>query len=92
MVTQFSCSSSPTFLVTEELANDLFNTIGKKVEPDGIISNTEFETILDVLTSPKLKNKMIGDVPLATRLYPLRQMIKKAKNSKDNFILWKSLS
>ena len=92
MVTQFSCSSSPTFIVTRDLAPIIFTTIGKEALSEGIILNCEFDTSLCALE--KIANSKIqttSDVPLSARFYPLIQMIKAAKSSNDKFILWKSL-
>jgi hypothetical protein len=92
MVTQFSCSSSPTFIVTRDLASIIFRTIGKDGGPDGIILNSEFDTSLKALKkNSKLEIQVTNDIPLSTRFYPLIQMIKIAKSSNDKFILWKSL-
>lgn len=49
MVTQFSCSSSPTFIVTKDLAPIIFKTIGKEAQSEGIILNYEFDTSLSAL-------------------------------------------
>ena len=92
MVTQFSCSSSPTFIVTKDLASIIFRTIGKDGGSEGIILNYEFDTSLYALKrNAKLETQMTNDIPLSTRFYPLIQMIKAAKSSNDKFILWKSL-
>ena len=92
MVTQFSCSSSPTFIVTRDLASIIFRTIGKDAQSEGIILNCEFDTSLNALKkNAKLEIQMTNDIPLSTRFYPLIQMIKVAKSSNDKFILWKSL-
>ena len=92
MVTQFSCSSSPTFIVTKDLAPIIFRTIGKEALSEGIISNREFDASLSALKkNAKLKIQMSSGIPLSTRFYPLIQMIKAAKSSTDEFILWKSL-
>ena len=92
MVTQFSCSSSRTFIVTKDLAPIIFRTIGKEVLSEGIISNREFDASLSALKkNAKLKIQASSGIPLSTRFYPLIQMIKAAKSSNDEFILWKSL-
>ena len=92
MVTQFSCSSSPTFIVTRDLAPIIFRTIGKEALSEGIILNCEFEASLSALKKvSKLKIKTTSDISLSVRFYPLIQMIKAAKSSNDKFILWKSL-
>ena len=92
MVTQFSCSSSPTFIVTKDLAPTIFKTIGKEALSEGIILNYEFDASLSALKkSAKLDNRTEGKIPLSVRFYPLIQMIKVAKSSNDKFILWKSL-
>ena len=92
MVTQFSCSSSPTFIVTKDLASIIFRTIGKEALSEGIILNREFDTSLSALQkNAKLKLQTSNGIPLSTRFYPLIQMIKAAKSSNDEFILWKSL-
>ena len=92
MVTQFSCSSSPTFIVTKDLAPIIFKTIGKEALSEGIILNSEFDTSLHALKKiAKLEIQATNDIPLSTRFYPLIQMIEAAKSSNDNFILWKSL-
>ena len=92
MVTQFSCSSSPTFIVTKDLAPIIFRTIGKEALSEGIILNHEFDTSLSALEkNAKLNIQTAGDIPLSARFYPLIQMIKAAKSSNDKFILWKSL-
>ena len=49
MVTQFSCSSSPTFIVTKDLAPIIFKTIGKEALSEGIILNYEFDASLSAL-------------------------------------------
>ena len=49
MVTQFSCSSSPTFIVTKDLAPIIFRTIGKEALSEGIILNCEFDASLSAL-------------------------------------------
>ena len=93
MVTQFSCSSSPTFIVTRDLAPIIFRTIGKEAQSEGIILNYEFDTSLSALKKNAiLEIQMTDDIPLSTRFYPLIQMIEAAKSSNDKFILWKSLS
>ena len=92
MVTQFSCSSSPTFIVTKDLAQIIFKTIGKEALSEGIILNCEFDTSLSALKkSAELDTQTDGNIPLSVRFYPLIQMIKVAKSSNDKFILWKSL-
>ena len=92
MVTQFSCSSSPTFIVTRDLAPIIFRTIGKEPLSEGIILNCEFASSLSALKkNARLNIKTTDDVPLSTRFYPLIQMIKAAQSSNDKFILWKSL-
>ena len=92
MLTQFSCSSSPTFIVTRDLAPIIFRTIGKEALSEGIILNCEFDASLNALKkNTNLEVKMTNDIPLSTRFYPLIQMIKSAKSSNDKFILWKSL-
>ena len=92
MVTQFSCSSSPTFIITKDLAPIIFKTIGKEASSEGIILNREFDASLSALKkNSKLNIKTAGDVPLSARFYPLVQMIEAAKSSNDEFILWKSL-
>ena len=92
MVTQFSCSSSPTFIVTKDLAPIIFRTIGKEALSEGIILNCEFDASLIALKkNSRVKNHATGDIPLSARFYPLIQMIKSAKISNDKFILWKSL-
>ena len=92
MVTQFSCSSSPTFIVTKDLAPIIFRTIGKEALTEGLILNREFDTSLSALKkNANLKIQTSGGVHLSTRFYPLIQMIKAAKSSNDEFILWKSL-
>ena len=92
MVTQFSCSSAPTFIVTKNFAHHLFKVIGKKNQVNGIILNCEFESILRTIENPKLKNQSIDGIPFTTRLFPFKEMIKTAKNSEDRFILWRNLS
>ncbi|RZP22703.1 MAG: DUF1840 family protein [Burkholderiaceae bacterium] len=92
MITQFSCSSSPTFIVTKDLAPIIFKTIGKEAQSEGIILNCEFDTSLHSLKKKaKLAIQISNDIPLSTRLYPLIQMIEAAKSSNDKFILWKPL-
>ena len=92
MVTQFSCSSSPTFIVTKDLAPIIFRTIGKEPLSEGIILNREFDASLSALEkNSKLKIQTSSGIPLSTRFYPLIQMIKGAKSSNDKFILWKFL-
>ena len=92
MLTQFFCSSSPTFIVTRDLASIIFRTIGKDGGSEGIILNCEFDTSLNALKKKaKLEIQTTNDIPLSTRFYPLVQMIKAAKSSNDEFILWKSL-
>ena len=92
MVTQFSCSSSPTFIVTKELAPIIFRTIGKEALSEGIILNCEFDASLSALKKNAKSNiQTAGDIPLSVRFYPLIQMIEAAKSSNDKFILWKSL-
>jgi len=92
MVTQFSCSSSPTFIVTGDLADIIFRAIGKDGLSEGIILNSEFDNSLNALKkNAELRNEITEDVPVSTRFYPLIQMIKAAKSSNDKFILWKSL-
>ena len=92
MVTQFSCSSSPTFIVTKDLAPIIFKTIGKEALSEGIILNYEFDASLNALTkNTKLENQTDRNIPLSVRFFPLIQMIKIAKSSNDRFILWKSL-
>ena len=92
MVTQFSCSSSSTFIVTRDLATIIFRTIGKEALSEGIILNCEFDAILTALKkNAKFNPQTVGDIPLSARFYPLIQMIKAAKSSDDKFILWKSL-
>ena len=92
MVTQFSCSSSPTFIVTKDLAPIIFRTIGKEALPEGIILNCEFDTSLYALKEIANSNiQTTSDVPLSARFYPLIEMIKAAKRSNDKFILWRSL-
>ena len=92
MVTQFFCSSSPTFIVTKDLASIIFRTIGKDGGSEGIILNYEFDTSLYALKrNAKSETQMTNDIPLSTRFYPLIQMIEAAKSSNDKFILWKSL-
>ena len=92
MVTQFSCSSSPTFIVTRDLAPIIFKTIGKEALSDGLILNSEFDASLSALKkNAKLRVQTAGEIPLSARFYPLIQMIKAAKSSNDKFILWKSL-
>ena len=92
MVTQFSCSSSPTFIVTKDLAPIIFKTIGKEALSEGIILNCEFDASLSALKkNSKLDIQTDNEIPLSTRFYPLIQMIKSAKSSNDKFILWKSL-
>ena len=92
MVTQFSCSSSPTFIVTRELAPIIFRTIGKEAVSEGIILNCEFDASLSALKkNAKLNIQTLGEIPLSVRFHPLIQMIKAAKTSNDKFILWKSL-
>ena len=93
MVTQFSCSSSPTFIVTKDLAPIIFRTIGKESLSEGIILNHEFDASLSALKKKaELKIQTYSGIPLSIRFYPLVQMIKAAKSSNDEFILWKSLS
>ena len=92
MLTQFSCSSSPTFIVTRELAPIIFRTIGKEALSEGIILNCEFDDSLSALKkNANLNIQTADDIPLSTRFHPLIQMIKAAKSSNDKFILWKSL-
>ena len=92
MVTQFSCSSSPTFIVTKDLAPIVFKTIGKEALSEGIILNCEFDASLSALKkNAKLDTRTFGEIPLSVRFHPLIQMIKAAKTSNDKFILWKSL-
>ena len=92
MVTQFSCSSSPTFIVTKDLAPIVFKTIGKEALSEGIILNCEFDACLNALKkNTNLEVQTTNDIPLSTRFYPLIQMIEAAKISNDKFILWKSL-
>ena len=92
MVTQFSCSSSPTFIVTKDLAPIIFRTLGKEALAEGIILNCEFDASLSALKkNANLDVQTDGHVPLSVRFYPLIQMINVAKSSNDKFILWKSL-
>ena len=92
MVTQFSCSSSPTFIVTKDLASIIFRTIEKDGGSEGIILNCEFDASLNALKkNTNLEVQTTNDIPLSTRFYPLIQMIEAAKISNDKFILWKSL-
>ena len=92
MVTQFSCSSSPTFIVTKDLASIIFTTIGKEALAEGIILNCEFDASLSALRQKsELKMQTNDRIPLSTRFYPLIEMIKAAKNSNNKFILWRSL-
>ena len=92
MVTQFSCSSSPTFIVTKDLAPIIFKTIGKEAQSEGIILDCEFDASLHALKkNASLEIQTTNDIPLSTRFYPLIQMIEAAKSSNDKFILWKSL-
>jgi hypothetical protein len=92
MVTQFSCSSSPTFIITKDLSPIIFKTIGKEASSEGIILNREFDASLSALKkNGNLNIKTAGDIPLSARFYPLVQMIEAAKSSNDEFILWKSL-
>ena len=92
MVTQFSCSSSATFIVTGDLAPIIFTAIGKEALPEGIILNCEFDTSLYALKEIANSNiQTTSDVPLSARFYPLIEMIKAAKRSNDKFILWRSL-
>ena len=92
MVTQFSCSSSPTFIVTTDLAPIIFKAIGKEALSEGIILNCEFDASLRALKkNAKLDAQIDNEIPLSARFYPLIQMIKSAKSSNDKFILWKSL-
>ena len=92
MLTQFFCSSSPTFIVTKDLAPIIFKTIGKEAQAEGIILNYEFDTSLYALKkNAKSETQMTNEIPLSTRFYPLIQMIEAAKSSNDKFILWKSL-
>ena len=92
MVTQFFCSSSPTFIVTKDLAPIIFRTIGKEALSEGIILNREFDASLSALKkNAKLNTQTSSGIPLSTRFYPLIQMIEAAKSSNDKFILWKSL-
>ena len=92
MVTQFYCSSAPTFIVTSDFASELFNIIGKEALLDGIILNSEFKKILCTLDDPAFDSRRIKGVTLSTKLYPLKDMIKAAQDSEDRFILWKTLS
>ena len=92
MVTQFSCSSTSTFIVTSDFAPYLFQALQKENHPDGIILNHEFDYILNALKDPSFNDQMVGGVPLSVRLYPLIEMIKAAKFSNDKFIIWGSLS
>ena len=92
MVTQFSCSSSPTFIVTKDLAPIIFRALGKEALSEGIILNCEFDASLSALKKNAKSNiQTAGDIPLSVRFYPLIQMIEAAKSSNDEFILWKSL-
>ncbi len=92
MVTQFSCSSSPTFIVTRDLALIIFKTIGKEALSEGIILNCEFDASSSALKKNAESDIQTGDeIPLSVRFYPLIQMIKSARSSNDKFILWKSL-
>ena len=92
MVTQFSCSSSPTFIVTKDLAPIIFRTLGKEALVEGLILNCEFDASLSALKkNAKLDVQTDNEIPLSARFYPLIQMINSAKNSNDKFILWKSL-
>ena len=92
MVTQFSCSSSPTFIVTKDLAQIIFRTLGKEALSEGIILNCEFDASLSALKKNAKSNiQTAGNIPLSVRFYPLIQMIEAAKSSNDKFILWKSL-
>ena len=92
MVTQFSCSSSPTFIVTEDLASIIFRTLRKEALSEGIILNYEFDASLSALKkNANLDMQTDNEIPLSARFYPLIQMIKTAKSSNDKFILWKSL-
>ena len=92
MVTQFSCSSSPTFIVTKDLAPIIFRTLGKEALSEGIILNCEFDASLSALKKNANSDLQIdNEIPLSARFYPLIQMIKSAKSSNDKFILWKSL-
>ena len=92
MVTQFSCSSSSTFIVTKDLAPIIFKTIEKEALSEGIILNHEFDASLSALKKiAELDIHTDGNIPLSVRFYPLIQMINVAKSSNDKFILWKSL-
>ena len=92
MVTQFSCSSSPTFIVTKDLAPIIFRALGKEAMSEGIILNSQFDASLSALKkNANLDMQTDNEIPLSARFYPLIQMIKSAKSSNDKFILWKSL-
>ena len=92
MVTQFSCSSSPTFIVTKDLAPIIFRTLRKEALSEGIILNYEFDASLSALKkNAKIDGQTDRNIPLSVRFFPLIQMIKVAKSSNDKFILWKSL-
>ena len=91
MIVRFYSSSSPTFLVNQELALEIYKIIGKEHTQNGIICQNDFDSISEKLSNPNLKNIKLGGVNMDIRLFPLKKMIKKAKLSDDKFITWEQL-